>query len=165
MSTERHARRPDVFLPRRKRAGAFSLVELMIVIALLAALVGLLVPAVQRAREAANRNSCQNNLRQIATALHNYHDDQGAFPAGYVASAPYVDGATDTSPGWGWGVKILPFLDQAGVYNQLNLSLPIEAPENVKAVQTFLNVYRCPSDVWPQEPFVINDGLGNPLAT
>jgi prepilin-type processing-associated H-X9-DG protein len=127
--------------------------------------VGLLVPAVQKAREAANRNTCQNNLRQIATALHNYHDGQGAFPPGYLTSGPYVDGATDTSPGWGWGALILPFLEQASVYDQLNLSLPIEAPENAKAVKAILNVYRCPSDIWPQEPFVINDGLGNPLAT
>jgi prepilin-type processing-associated H-X9-DG protein len=154
-----------VLWPRRKRAGAFSLVELLIVIALLGMLVGLLVPAVQKAREAANRNTCQNNLRQIAAALHNYHDDQGAFPAGYVASGPYVDGATDTSPGWGWGAKILPFLEQGGVYHELNLGLPIEAPENAKAVKSILNVYHCPSDVWPQDPFVINDGLGNPLTT
>jgi prepilin-type processing-associated H-X9-DG protein len=60
---------------------------------------------------------------------------------------------------------ILPFLEQTAVYNQLNLSLPIEAPENAKAVKTILNVYHCPSDIWPQGTFVINDGLGNPLAT
>jgi prepilin-type N-terminal cleavage/methylation domain-containing protein/prepilin-type processing-associated H-X9-DG protein len=152
-------------MSHRNRASAFTLVELLIVVALLGVLVGLLVPAMQKAREAANRNTCQNNLRQIAAALHNYHDEQGAFPAGYIASGPYVDGATDTSPGWGWGAMILPYVELGRVYEALNLSLPIEAPENARAVKTVLSVYRCPSDVWPTDTFPINDGLGNTLAT
>src|SRR5580693_5332121 len=99
------------------RRHGFTLIELLVVIAIIAILVALLVPAVQKVREAAARLSCTNNLKQVGLAMHNYHDANRKFPPGYVATGPYVNGATDTSPGWGWATFILPYLEQNALYN------------------------------------------------
>src|SRR6266852_2903879 len=100
----------------------FTLIELLVVIAIIGVLIGLLLPAVQKARESANRMKCQNNLKQIGLALHNYHDTYKAFPPGYRASVPYTDGATDTGPGWGWAAFILPYIEQNNVSRQLDFN-------------------------------------------
>jgi prepilin-type N-terminal cleavage/methylation domain-containing protein/prepilin-type processing-associated H-X9-DG protein len=148
-----------------RRRDAFTLIELLVVVALIAVLVGILVPAVQKAREVANRDSCQNNLRQIALALHHYHDGQSCLPAGYVASGSYVDGASDTSPGWGWGALILPYLEQGNLAETIDFTLPIEDPKNAPAIKTFVKPYLCPSDVWTQEPFAITDAFSTPICS
>jgi len=143
----------------------FSLIELLIVIALLAVVVGLLVPAVQKAREVANGNACQNNLRQIGLAMHHYQDGQGCLPAGYVASLPYVDGASDTSPGWAWPALILPYMEQGNLADSIDFSLPIADPKNGLAVKTFVKAYLCPSDVWFEDPFTITDAFSTPICS
>jgi prepilin-type N-terminal cleavage/methylation domain-containing protein/prepilin-type processing-associated H-X9-DG protein len=144
---------------RRLRC-AFTLIELLVVIAIIAVLVGLLLPAVQKVREAAARTQCANNLKQIGLACHNYHDAQKSFPSGYIATASYVDGATDTSPGWGWAALLLPYVEQDNLYHQLNLSLPVQ---DSPAIQTTLKVYLCPSDSPPAAAFQISDASLAPV--
>jgi prepilin-type N-terminal cleavage/methylation domain-containing protein/prepilin-type processing-associated H-X9-DG protein len=143
---------------------AFTLIELLVVIAIIAILVGLLLPAVQKVRGAAARIQCANNLKQIGLACHNHHDSLNGLPPGYSAMSGYVDGATDTSPGWGWGAYLLPYLEQENLYRSINFSLPIEHPANAAAVQTIVKVYLCPADQTPPAAFVVPDGFGKPLA-
>ena len=108
-----------------RRRNGFTLIELLVVLAIVSVLVGLLLPAVQRVREAAARSQCGNNLRQIGLACQHYHDSFQVLPPGYRASAPYVDGATDTSPGWGWAAFLLPHLEQDNLYRQLYFRAPV----------------------------------------
>jgi prepilin-type N-terminal cleavage/methylation domain-containing protein len=143
---------------RFSRRKAFTLIELLVVIAIIGILIGLLLPAVQKVREAANRTQCENNLKQIGLALHGYHDVNSGFPPGYAASGPYSDGATDTAPGWGWAAFLLPHLEQDNVYRQLNLNQPVQ---NAPAIGTMLKVFLCPSDLTPPGPFPVPDGFGN----
>ncbi|MCA9015480.1 MAG: DUF1559 domain-containing protein [Planctomycetaceae bacterium] len=104
------------------KARGFTLIELLVVIAIIAILIALLLPAVQQAREAARRSQCKNNLKQLGLAIHNYHETHRVFPPGYCGdpnnSCSVVDSANN---GWGWGAFILPFIDQAPLYNQLGV--------------------------------------------
>jgi prepilin-type N-terminal cleavage/methylation domain-containing protein/prepilin-type processing-associated H-X9-DG protein len=142
----------------------FTLIELLVVIAVIGALVALLLPAVQAAREAARRAQCLNNLKQIGVALHAYHDALGVFPMGYAARAPFRDGATDTAPGWGWGAMVLAQLEQAPLFNAVNFGLAIEAPQNATVVTSTIATYLCPSDL-AKGPFPVADAAGIVLAT
>src|SRR5438270_5778731 len=103
---------------------AFTLIELLVVIAIIGVLVGLLLAAVQRVREAANRASCLNNLHQIGLALHTYHDSHGSFPPGYVCDTQ--KDSNFTAPGWGWAFLLLPGLEQGNLASQADTTLPVE---------------------------------------
>jgi prepilin-type N-terminal cleavage/methylation domain-containing protein/prepilin-type processing-associated H-X9-DG protein len=139
---------------------AFTLIELLVVIAIIAILIALLVPAVQKVRESAARLQCANNLKQIGLALLGYHDTLKVFPPGYAASGPFVNGGTDTTPGWGWGTYILPYLDQMPLYSEFDLTQPVQ---NYSGIQTMLAVYICPSDIVPPGPFAVTDVNWNPI--
>jgi prepilin-type N-terminal cleavage/methylation domain-containing protein/prepilin-type processing-associated H-X9-DG protein len=143
------------------RRSGFSLIELLVVVAIIAVPVGLLLPAVQKVREAANRMSCENNLKQIGLAFHNYHDTYHCFPAGYSASSAYYDGFTDTAPGWGWAVFLLPYIEQGNLYQQVDLRQPMAYSQPALAVM--IKTYTCPSDIYPEAPFPIYDAFGETL--
>jgi prepilin-type N-terminal cleavage/methylation domain-containing protein/prepilin-type processing-associated H-X9-DG protein len=102
---------------QRSRTRGFTLIELLVVIAIIAVLIALLLPAVQQAREAARRSQCKNNLKQLGLALHNYHDTYTALPMGSCHPGPA------TSNHLGWQVRILTFMDQAGVYNSIDFNV------------------------------------------
>lgn len=136
-----------------KRLYGFTLVELLVSIAIIAVLIALLLPAVQMAREAARRASCQSNLKQLGLALHNYHDAFGMFPIGARKQA---------NMGPSWYVGLLPFLEQETLFNLLNHdvrdsganALNAQAAENAS-----LGVMLCPSS--PLEAKVVVPLLSN----
>src|SRR5687768_2889929 len=111
--------------PRRRFA--FTLIELLVVIAIIAILIGLLLPAVQKIREAANRMSCSNNLKQIALGAHNYESANGYLPPGYLGPFPNL-GAENTTEFQNVGVLaiILPYLEQDNVYRQFFAPFPAD---------------------------------------
>jgi prepilin-type processing-associated H-X9-DG protein len=133
----------------------------LVVIAIIGVLMSLLLPAVQKVREAAARIQCQNNLKQIGLACHNYHDANQCLPPGYLATASYSDGATDTAPGWGWGAYLLPYLEQEPLYRQLNFNQPVQ---NAPAIQTVVKVYLCPTDTPPSSAFAVTGPTGSLVA-
>jgi prepilin-type N-terminal cleavage/methylation domain-containing protein/prepilin-type processing-associated H-X9-DG protein len=141
----------------RRLRRAFTLIELLVVLAIIAVLVGMLLPAVQKVRESAARAQCSNNLKQIGIACQAHHDTAGAFPPGYVATAAYPD----VNPGWGWAAFLLPYLEQEPLYRQLDFSRPIR---NSPAIQTMVPVYLCPSDIVPPNAFAVTDAAGATLA-
>jgi prepilin-type N-terminal cleavage/methylation domain-containing protein/prepilin-type processing-associated H-X9-DG protein len=140
--------------PFRSRVG-FTLIELLVVIAIMGILISLLLPAVQAAREAARLLQCQSNLKQIGLALHNYEGVNRCFPPSYIQTSGrtsgvsyginYPDDGWNGLPGWGWGVFLLPYIEQQNLYKGLRRDLPCWATENAVFVRTKIPLYLCPS--------------------
>jgi prepilin-type processing-associated H-X9-DG protein len=120
------------------RTTTFSCTEAMIALVVIAILIALLLPAVPTAREFARRAQCMNNLKQIALALHNYHDKYGSLPP---ACVPGPDG----KPWHSWRVLILPFIEEQALYGQYNFNEPWNGPNNSKLAAARPAVYVCPS--------------------
>jgi prepilin-type N-terminal cleavage/methylation domain-containing protein/prepilin-type processing-associated H-X9-DG protein len=128
------------------RRPAFTLIELLVVIAIIAVLMGLLLPAIQKARESASRSQCTNNLHQIGLALHSYHGIYERFPPGCVGNGGT---ASAPNPAWAWSTLILPYMEQENLYNQFSpdtLSLQTAFQNNLGALQLPIKTYLCPSD-------------------
>jgi prepilin-type N-terminal cleavage/methylation domain-containing protein/prepilin-type processing-associated H-X9-DG protein len=124
----------------------FTLVELLVVIAIIGVLVALLLPAVQAAREAARRMSCSSNLRQLALAMHSYHDTHLTLP--YTTGAWAPDGRVNAvgMRGWSWNSFILPYIEQQGLYSQIDFNDYVPAGRNRNLIASPIPISTCPSD-------------------
>jgi prepilin-type N-terminal cleavage/methylation domain-containing protein len=137
-----------------QRQRGFTLVELLVVIAIIGVLVALLLPAVQAAREAARRNQCLSNLRQLSLGLLNYESAKGKFPSAF--EFPKADDpALLTNIGPNWVVLTLPYIEQAPLYAQVNFKKFISDTENRVIRETAIESLRCPSDVRNRDPLEI----------
>jgi prepilin-type N-terminal cleavage/methylation domain-containing protein/prepilin-type processing-associated H-X9-DG protein len=152
----------------------FTLVELLVVIAVIGILIALLLPAVQQAREAARRTQCTNSLKQLGLALHNYHAAHRVLPSGYESYATQDGNAPpevrldpetwDAGPGWGWAMRLLPYVEENILADALDTGRnAMWAAENAQLVTTTIPMFLCPSSTGGDEPFTVQDESGSPL--
>ncbi len=138
-----------------RRRSAFTLIELLVVIAIIAILIALLVPAVQKVREAAARIQCTNNLKQLGLACHNYHDANKHLPPAFMGAPNGVPAAMTYFYSWSALAFLNPFLEQTAIYNRMDLSKPMYDPAtgfnisaaNQFAVEQTIGLFLCPSDL------------------
>jgi prepilin-type N-terminal cleavage/methylation domain-containing protein/prepilin-type processing-associated H-X9-DG protein len=140
MASTRNNRTVALRVPRGIRRSAtargFTLVELLVVIAIIGSLVALLLPAVQAAREAARRNSCVNNLKQMGLAVQNHADATKQYPMGRETTTP-----TSVS----WAFRLLPYLEKNNIFTAFHKGVRVDNDANAMAMRTPINEYACPS--------------------
>lgn len=140
--------------PRRTCTSGFTLVELLVVVAIIGALVSLLLPAVQSARETSRRTSCINRMRQLGLAMQNHVASRGEFPAGAVAKEnPTIPTTPHTLYRWSALAAVAPYLENGAAYDALDLDVPLYnglsgavTPQNVEPVKQVIAEFLCPSD-------------------
>ncbi len=158
---------------RIRGKSGFTLIELLVVIAVIGVLMGLLLPAVQKVREAAGRVKCQNNLKQLGLALHHYESANGRFPPAYITTNPAANGSAfgidygddnrNGPTGFAWGVFLLPFIEQENLYRQFDLTQPCWAPVNAGPARTKLSLFLCPSATGGSDGFAVEKNTGDPV--
>jgi prepilin-type N-terminal cleavage/methylation domain-containing protein len=135
-------------LSRPRQYAAFTMIELMVVLAIIGVLAGLLLPALSAAREAARRHSCCNNLMQFGIALHSYDSVHETLPPGAVSEMnPVLD--LPRGYGFGWMTQVLPYFEMRNVYNHFNVNVGLYEAPNLTARTSLIRSYLCPSDFGP----------------
>ncbi len=135
----------------------FTLIELLVVIAIIAVLAGLLLPAVQKVREASFRSKCANNLRQLGIALHNYHDVKKGFPGNHRPAG--LKSVRER-----WFTKLLPYLEQDNLYRAYDPTTNWDSPTNLPVTSIPLSIALCPSTPNPnRQDFDEANGFTNPI--
>jgi prepilin-type processing-associated H-X9-DG protein len=129
-------------IPKPSTTRGSRLLESLAVLGILVLLIALLLPATRSSREAARRSQCVNNLKDIALALRNYEETHKALPPAFSVDAK-------GRPLHSWRTLILPYLEQGGLYQTIDLTKPWDDPANARAMEAIPSVYRCPSAVGP----------------
>ncbi|MCA9053785.1 MAG: DUF1559 domain-containing protein [Planctomycetaceae bacterium] len=144
------------------RRRAFTLIELLVVVAIIAILVALLLPAIQRVRESARQTECSDRLHNLGVALHAYHGDYDTLPPGWIELDGNIPPVNLPENGFGWGAMLLPYIEQKPLYDLIDFTEPLnDGPDrdlrrpgtqnNETLVATVpLVLFRCPSDTGPE---------------
>lgn len=132
--------------PRLVRRTGFTVIELLVAMAVIGVLAALLMPAVQSARASARRVACRNQVRQLGLALHLYHESHLCFPPGSFVMGP----SFPIQSGWGWGAMILPSVEQKPLYEQIDFGHGTAVGNNLALIATTVPLWRCPSEIAPE---------------
>lgn len=147
------------------RRNGFTIVELLVVIAVIGVLVALLLPAIQNAREAARRTACKNNLKQLALGMHNYETTHRLLPPGYIHK--FGPAASSLQPanhaGLAWGAMLLPQIEKEDLYDEFDANVPIWDASNLNPREKHIDVFLCPSDPHSESNFVVRDDTATPV--